>query len=260
MQYNAKSPFLQSTMNRAMQKRDQAASDLTSGKLNLTTSAGQSAYRQLNKDQRKAYDYQVQQQNIRQAEREMNKILSQRPQLKSAMGTSEMAAFQKEAYGKDPLAEFQSMRDQARLAQEQQRRGMEQGLSDELQNQSIGEAGAQANAYSQLAQGGGLSSGARERIASGLGQQSLAQRQAARLQTQRGLQGLESQYQQGLMDLTGKEAAQRRQMQNAYMDLQRGDIESQNRFAQEMYGKKADVMAGLAKARMDAAGQLMRKE
>jgi hypothetical protein len=225
----------------------------------MNTEEGQQAYRRLSKDQRAAYDRVQQQADIGRAEREMNKILNQRPELKSIMGSDEAKFMQQEAYGGGPLAEFQAMREKARLGAEQGRQRLAQGLSDELQNLSTSQAGQAANAYSQLAQSGGLSSGARERIAGGLGQQALAARQASRLQNQRQGMELESNLQQGMQDLIGQEASTRRGLQNAYMAMKGQDLATQNQFAQDVFAKKADVQSNLAKARMDAAANAYRK-
>lgn len=229
------------------------------GAYNLGTEAGQLQYAQLNDEQRRAYDYLQQQKDLQQAQTSMESILNQRPGRKSALDTAESQRFKSEAYGTGPLAEYQAMREQSRLANQSQQQKMQQGLSDELQNQTLGQAGAQANAYSQLAQSGGLSSGSRERLAGSLGAQSLQARQAARLQNMRGTQDLESQYQQGLMGLTSKEAEARRGMQNAYLGMQSQDVGGANQFAQDVYGKRADVLAGLAKAKMDLTSNAYRR-
>jgi hypothetical protein len=225
----------------------------------LTTEAGNLAYAQLNDEQRRAVDRQQELEQISQSEKQMMKILKQQPAYKSSFGSKEVKGFQKEAYGTGPLAEYQAMREQARQAAKGQQESLQRGLSDELQNQSIAQGGAQANAYSQLAQGGGLSSGARERIASNLGNQSLAARQGARLQQMRGAQDVEQGLAEQQMGLTAKEAADRRAMQNAYMQMQSGETAARNQFEQEKYGKKADVLSGLARARVDATTNAYRR-
>lgn len=201
---------------------------------------------------RNAYD-QLAQDQINQAQKSQLDILKKQPGYQSALDTAESQKFKNEAYGSAPLAEYESMRGQAGLANTQQQQKLQQGLSDEMQNQSLAEGGAQANAYSQLAQGGGLSGGARERIAGGLGQQSLQARQAARLQTQRAGTDLESGYQQQLMGLTGKEAADRRGMQNAYLGMQATDVGAKSSFGQSQYDKEAAIRSGAAKAKQDLA-------
>lgn len=226
---------------------------------NMGSSAGQQGYQNLSKQDRAAFDYNQQQQNLSNSERQMKAILKNQPKRMSAMGTAEMGKFKSEAYGTGPLAEYEAMRQQASLAKQQGGQRLQRGLSDELQNLSLGQAGETANAYANLAQSGGLSSGARERVAGSMGQQSLAARQAQRLQTQRAGEDLESQYLQGQQDILGKEAGQRRSMQNTYLDLQRGDVEGQNQFNQSAYGKKADVEAAMAKARLDAQMNAYRK-
>lgn len=231
----------------------------TANAYNMGSAEGQKAYKKMNKEEKAAFDYNAQQANLSKAEREMQKILKQQPKRQTSMGSRETIKLKQEAYGTGPLAEYEAMRKQAALAKEQGGQRLQQGLSDELQNLSMNEAGQTANAYSQLAQSGGLSSGARERVAGSMGQQALAARQGQRLQTQRAGETLESQYLQGQQDILGQEAAQRRALQNAYLDMQRGDTEAANQFAQNQYAKKADVAAGLAKAKMDAATNAYRK-
>jgi hypothetical protein len=189
----------------------------------------------------------------------MQNILNKAPKYASAMQSPEFSQFKSEAYGTGPLAEYDAMRKQAKLAAEQGRTRLGQQLTDEMGNLSLNQAGQTANAYSQLAQGGGLSSGARERIAGSMGQQSMAARQAARLQSQRQGQDLESQLAQGEQDLLAKESAARRGMQNTYMDMLAKDVAAKSAFDQSMYGKRADVEAGLAKARMDATMNAYKK-
>jgi hypothetical protein len=70
---------------------------------------------------------------------------------------------------------------------------------------------------------------------------------------------LQSQFEQGQQDLMAKEAGARRGMQNTYMDMLAKDVAGRSAYDQATYGKKADVQAGLAKARMDAASNAYRK-
>lgn len=250
-------PFRRNQLKQ-LQMKTQASAPLPSN-IDMTTVAGQQAYKRMSKEQRAAFDAQQQQKNLTKAEQDMLGILNQAPKYRSAMQSPEFSQFKAEAYGTGPLAEYESMRKQAGLAREQGQRRLEQGTSDELQNLSLSQAGQAANAYSQMAQSGGLSGGSRERMAASLGNQALQSRQAARLQGQRQGMDLESQYQQGLMDLMGKEAGARRGMQNTYMDMLAKDVAGQSAYEQSMFGKKADVQAGLAKARMDAQMNAYRK-
>ena len=196
-------------------------------------------------------DQDFQNQQLSASERQMNKLLKQQPGRLSNMGSAETLALKGDAYGTGPLAEYTAMRGQQKSAYEQGARRRGQELSDTLQNQSAVQGGAQANAYSQLAQGGGITGGARERIASGLGQQSMMDAQQARLQTQRAGEDATSAFDQGQLDLTAKEAGDRRGMQNAYLAMQGADVAGQNQFAQDAYGRKLDVGTGIAKARQD---------
>jgi len=227
--------------------------------IDMTTTAGQQTYKRMSKDQRAAFDAAQQQKTLNSSEAQMLKILKQQPGYKSAMTSPEFAQYKTEAYGTGPLAEYEAMRKQAALAKEQGSQKLQQQLGDELQNLSVGQAGQTANAYSQLAQSGGLSGGSRERVAGSMGQQALASRQAQRLQNQRQGQDLESQFNMGQQDLLAKESGARRSMQNTYMDMLAKDTAGQSAFEQANYGKKADVLAGMAKARSDAQMNAYRK-
>jgi hypothetical protein len=220
---------------------------------NMSTVQGQKNFNMLSKEQKKALQEKNRIAEQTSSEAGLRNLLKQRPDRKSALGTSESQAFKSEAYGTGPLAEYESQRAQARQAFDQGKQSQANKFSDEQQNSSISQAGQQANAYSQLAQGGGLSGGARERIASSLGSGNLMNQQAARLSNQRAMQDQENTLASGLLDLTGKEAEQRRSMQNAYMTMQQSDITGENQAAQDRYNKQADVEAGILKARSDAA-------
>jgi hypothetical protein len=213
----------------------------------------------VNKEKNRVADINNQYTQIAQSEREMKNLLKQQPARMSAMNTAEANALKGEAYGTGPLAEYEAMRKQASLAKDQGSQRLQRGLSDELQNLSMNQAGETANAYADLAQSGGLSSGARERVAGSMGQQSMAARQGQRLQTQRAGEDLESQFQQGQQEIMGQESGTRRGLQNTYLGLQQGDIQGQNQYNQDQYGRKLDVMSGLAKAKQDVGLNAYRK-
>ena len=228
-----------------------AAGTLGGSELAIHNSAGNKAKRAATKATGIANDVTHQNDQLAASEKSMQDLLAQQPTRISNMGSAETMALKNDAYGSGPLAEYQAMREQSRLANEQGGVQRAQGLSDELQNQSTAQGGAQANAYAQLAQGGGLSGGARERIASGLGQQNMLAAQTARLGAQRAGEAANNAYAQGQLDITGREAESRRGMQNAYLGMQGADTAAANQFAQDQYGRKLDVGTGLAKARQD---------
>lgn len=212
-----------------------------------------------NKRQRQLNAYDKLQNMVGESERQQLDILKQMPARQSVMGTEEAKALQQEAYGAGPMKEYEAQRGQARELAGQQERQLGEQLTGELENQAVGAGGAQANAYSQLAQSGGLSSGARERIASGLGEQSLAQRQAARLQSGRGLADLRSQAAQQQLGITAAEGATQRGLRGDYLKALGGDIESQNAYEMMKFGKKSDILSGSSKARQDAVLSRMDK-
>lgn len=166
---------------------------------------------------------------IKAAEDPIRKLLQQAPKYQSTLGTPEFERLRAEAFGTGPLAAYEAARQQARL---QSQRAIE--------NQSTEGASAVQNAYSQLAMGGGLSSGARERIASGGGRQSILARQ-----------GLRSTEMNSLADLGTKEAAERISGQKSVTDALTAEKQRQNEFAQKNYELKAQVEGGLAKSRAE---------
>jgi hypothetical protein len=204
--------------------------------------------RKLSKDEQRALDDKNARAKMNSDRTKILGMLDKQPALKSALATKEAKQLQSEAYGTGPLAEYESMRAQARGAADQARTRLGQGLSDEIQSQSIAGAGAQANAYSQLAQEGGLSSGARERIASGGTANQMMQAQQARLQNSRQMQENDFKLQDSMLGLSGNEAKDRRGMQNTYLQLQQGDIGSQNQFNQNKFDKKLGVQTDFMKA------------
>lgn len=182
----------------------------------------------------------------------LRKLLADQPERMSALLSKEAEGLKAEAYGTGPLAEFTAMREQARLANEQGSQRIDQQLQDELQGQAVSGAGARMNAYSQLAQEGGLSSGARERIASGGSNEQMMQAQQARMAQQRAQQNQAAEYAKGALGLTAQEAAARRGMQDKYLSMQSQDIQNENQFKQDKYGKRAELEAGLLKSQRES--------
>lgn len=166
---------------------------------------------------------------IKAAEDPIRKLLQQAPKYQSTLGTPEFERLRAEAFGTGPLAAYEAARQQARL---QAQRAIE--------NQSAEGASAVQNAYSQLAMGGGLSSGARERVASGGTRSSILARQ--------GLRGTEM---SAMADLGTKEASERISGQKSITDALTAEKQRQNEFAQKNYELKAQVEGGLAKSRAE---------
>ena len=156
---------------------------------------------------------------------ELMGVLAERPEYKSILSP-----------------DFQQQRDyafgDAKDKGFEMQRGREgQNLSDALQASTRGQAGQQANAYSQLAMGGGLSSGARERIASGGAVGGLLARQ-----------GLRGQSSKNLTDLGIAEEGQRFGTRQGVIQGQMQDVGNQNSFAQANWKTRADTIAGLGQA------------
>lgn len=156
----------------------------------------------------------------------VRRLLAEAPQYQSTLETPEFERLRGEAFGEGPLSVYEAARKQARL---QSQRAIE--------DQSREGASAVQNAYSQLAMGGGLSSGARERIASGGGRQSILARQ--------GLRGTEM---TSLADIGTKEAAEKLAGQKSITDALTAERQRKNDFAQKNYELRAQVEGGLAKS------------
>jgi hypothetical protein len=181
---------------------------------------------------RKARDQRaIQQANAQSSrdERLIRDLRSQRPTFQSTLTSPEFEQQRAFAFSNQESPVFAAQR--ARI--ETQGR---QALDD----LSADQAGQQANAYSQLAMGGGLSSGARERVASQGLESNLAARQRARSGTSDQLA------QAGL-----EEARQRMALQTGIADARAKDIAQQNEFNMNAYQEMLGSETALAKARSE---------
>jgi hypothetical protein len=190
---------------------------------------------------------------------QIRNLYNQAPAYQKQGDTAEAQALKGEAYGTDPLKEYEAMRAQAKAASAQGQNTINQQLGDELSNESIAQGGQQANAYSHLAMNGGLNSGARERIAAGGAQNAMMQAQQSRLANQRALQKNQSDLDQGLLGLTGQEAATRRGLQNSYLQLQGNDVQGQNAYNTARQNQRMDMETGFLKSEDDLAAQKANK-
>ena len=160
------------------------------------------------------------------ARAELNAVLAERPEYASMLTSPEFAQQKQFAFGDESTKGFLM-----------QRAREEQNLQDALQAQTQAQGGQVANAYSQLAMGGGLSSGARERIAAGGAQSGLLSRQ-----------GLRSQAAKNLMDLGISEEGQRFASRGGVLQSQMQDIANKNTAAQDAWKTKAQTLAGLGQS------------
>ena len=154
-------------------------------------------------------------------------LVRSQPKYQSPLQSTEFKDINKFAFGTGDLATTKLQRKQADL---ETQRGLE-GLSRD-------QAGQQANAYTQLATGGGLSSGARERIAQGGASQGLFARQ-----------GLRASGAQNLANINLSQEQQRMQAKAGYLDAQAKDFAAKNSAAQDAWRLRADTYAGLEKAK-----------
>jgi hypothetical protein len=165
---------------------------------------------------------------------ELNAALAERPEYKTITGSPEFAQQKQYAFGDESSKGFLMQR-----AREQQ------NLMDALQSQTQAQGGQTANAYSQLAMGGGLSGGARERIAANAAQSGLL-----------GRQQLRSQGAKNLADLGIAEEGQRFQTRGGILQSQMQDIGNQNQFAQEAWKTKAQTLAGFGQGEQQQTAAL----
>lgn len=213
---------------------------------------GPTAYNPALEKQKAQHAYEAAQQSD---ENKLRGLLRQAPKYKSAIDNKEFNQLRSDAFGKGPMAAFDPQRQQAQLLADQQKQELGNQLTDNMNAGAVSAAGAQANAYSQLAQEGGLSSGARERIAAGGAQNAFAARQQARLDNQRLLQQNASNLQSNLLGVGAQEAQARLGLQGKVADAVTADKAAANQFAQDQYGKRADLEAGILKSKSDARTQ-----
>lgn len=150
------------------------------------------------------------------------------PQYKSSFG-SEFEQLRGQAFGQGPLDLYEKQREASRM--EQMRA---------LEGQSASQAGQIANAYSQLGMGGGLSSGARERIASGGATSGLFDRQRLRAQGMQNLAGIGT-----------AEAGARMDMQRQVADAITAENQRKQQFEFDRAREIAQAQAGLLKGRRE---------
>jgi hypothetical protein len=141
--------------------------------------------------------------------------------------------------------EFQKMRDMAfggganpYYEAQRAKAGLDQGFAvDDLSASSLG---AQQNAYSQLAQSGGLSSGARERI----GADSIAS-------AMKGRQGLRAQGMKNLADIGIAEEGTRAQQQTGVTDALMQETGAQNAYNTDVYNQNNQFRMAQSKSEQE---------
>lgn len=204
--------------------------------------------------QTQALGAQAQQQSL---DDKLNSLIENRPGYSSITGTDEYKNLSGLANSQGDLPQYALLKQQAEAAAAAGNTKLAQQLNDELQNQAISGAGAQTNAYSALAEGGGLSSGARERIASTGADNQLFAAQKARLENNRGVNDINTNLQTGLLDLGAKSAAEKMGLQSSLLGTRAADLGGQNALTQSQYNQGIDIAAARAKAQkeQDAADE-----
>jgi len=177
-------------------------------------------------------------QNYQQDSANIMGLLRGLPQYKSSLATPEFEQLKSQAFGTGPLDLY-----------ERQREAQGMQLQRGIEGQTAAQQGQLANAYSQLAMGGGLSSGARERIGLGGVQQGLLDRQRLRAQNMSDLSNL------GI-----SEAGTRMDMQRSITDQLTGERSRQQQFEMDRARQIAEAQAGLLKGRREQEAAIFSKK
>lgn len=173
--------------------------------------------------------------------------------LGNTLGSDEFRRMREFAFSgaEDPV--FAAQRAAAGTAAEAQRGRTRADALAALQAQDRSLAGQTANAYSQLAMGGGLSSGSRERIASGAANQNLLARQGLRGEEMRGLTSIGTAEQGALGELGVAEAKARQEQQARITDALAKEEARKVQLRQDILNKKLETEGALLKAKRETA-------
>jgi hypothetical protein len=163
-------------------------------------------------------------------------IVKQAPAYQSTTNNAAFKNLQNQAFGAGPNPLF-----------EQQRAAAQAALGTNLDNQAQAAAGARANTYSDLAMGGGLSSGARERVAASNIFGDLANRQQTRAASDAGMR-----------DIGIKEVGAKQDLQKQIAEGLAKDSAGRNDYLQNKYKLNSALQAGgrLSADQMQAADKL----
>jgi len=183
-----------------------------------------------------------------QADAQLKAIIKKQPGYQSLTGTNEYQNLSNLANSSGDLPQYALLKQQAEAAAAAGNTKLAEQLNDELQTQAISGAGAQSNAYSDLSMGGGLSSGARERIAAGGAENQLFAAQKSRLQNNCAVNDIGTNLQSGLLDLGAKSASEKLGLQGSLLTTRGNDLASQNEFNQARHNKAIEVAAAKAKS------------
>lgn len=184
-----------------------------------------------------------------QRQANLQKQFESLPQYQSALDFNEYKKLQEEAQGTGAIDVYERMREQANQGYNAEQQRLGQALQGEVQNVDVSGAGAMTNAYNQLAMGGGLQGGQRERVAASGMENQMAQRQQARLENQKKLFEASTGNQASLLNIGTKEADYRT---NLRKDLAQQMIEENRRkqqFEQDRAAKGLEIQAGYAKSK-----------
>ena len=167
---------------------------------------------------------------IDRTESKLEGLLQQKPGYNFSYGSNEFNDLRKQVASGGPLEHFQ-----------QARQLLKQKAGQNLDRQTSDRAGQQATAFSQLAMGGGLSSGARERVAQGGLQGNLMARQKLRGETQN-----------QFAEIGGMEAKEKLGLQQKIADIAAKEDQRRQQMAQDRWKVEMETRASLEKSRQQA--------
>lgn len=161
----------------------------------------------------------------------INDILNKAPKYTDSLRSRDFQNLKSQAFGLGPLEQFEIQRGTLRDAFGRSMEGQDATL-----NQAIN------NAYSQLAMGGGLSGGQRERIAIGGATDNL-----------RAKQGLRQNQTQSLRDIGMAEAAEKLGLQKTVLDAETQENMRKQQMEMDQWKLRAETQAGIQKSETDRA-------
>lgn len=150
---------------------------------------------------------------LRQLMEEIQGVQMNLPEYENALDYKEFNTLRDQAFSDDPIAQYEILRDKLHSGEQDGMTRIDQSLQDELETADVMGAGQLQNAYNSMAMGGGLSSGARERLQAGSLEERLRARQGQRLQSGRERFELGAQTRQNLFDVGANEAGYRGDLQ-----------------------------------------------
>lgn len=171
------------------------------------------------------------------------------PQYENALTLPEFAQLKNEAFGTGPIDIYEKMRAQQAEAQANEQGRLGQQLNQSLQNADQAQGGQLGNIYSTLAMGGGLSSGARERLGEEAMLGGMMQKQDIRGANERSVYDLLAKGREDLLGIGTKEADYRMQGRDKYTQALIDERKRKQDYNLNRANQGLGIEAGFAQAR-----------